>query len=292
MNSSLHPEELKKYYDAMPLAFSIVELVMNQDHQPEDFIFRYVNPAMAQLGEKALEQWIDRRYYQDITPDNNAKKWLSFLYQAAFQGKTQELHEYLPRLNKHIKIIAYPWLERGFCVCIMSDETALVQAQQNLNHLATFDVETNLYNKNSYMKLCRRRDFSAPCGVIFVDINGLKECNDLYGHHTGDSLIRQVALELTTALDRFQWEIYRIGGDEFVAFLENCTREQVVEKAETIRAAFRQPAFPFQRENVAAVGYGWAERVDSIQSLVCLADENMYAEKQQYYQQRLPRNPS
>ncbi len=283
MLSPLYREDLKKYYDAMPLAFSVLEIVADADGRPRDFIFRYANPAMAQLEEMPLENLLDHAYHRDVFPENDAQKWLLFLSQAAFEQKTLEMHEFLPQMKKHIKILAYPWLEKGFCACLMSDETALVQAQQHLNYLAAFDIETNLYNKNSYLKLCRRQGFSAPCGVIFVDINGLKKCNDLYGHHTGDSLIRQVALQLTAALNGLTREIYRIGGDEFVAFLEDCTRELVQERAEAIRAAFHKPSFPFQQANLAAVGWGWAEKVDSIEALVCMADQNMYQEKQHYY---------
>ena len=53
-----------------------------------------------------------------------------------------------------------------------------------------------------------------PIGVIFADINGLKEINDSEGHEAGDRLILEIAKSIREIFTDAR--IYRLGGDEFV----------------------------------------------------------------------------
>ncbi len=55
-------------------------------------------------------------------------------------------------------------------------------------------------------------------GVVVFDVNGLKDINDTYGHDAGDKTIRSASRLIC---DEFKHSpVFRIGGDEFVAFLE------------------------------------------------------------------------
>ena len=51
--------------------------------------------------------------------------------------------------------------------------------------------------------------------VAFLDIDGLKETNDVHGHEVGDQLIRRAGRGLAAAV-REDDRVYRVGGDEFV----------------------------------------------------------------------------
>ncbi len=62
--------------------------------------------------------------------------------------------------------------------------------------------------------------------LLVLDMNNLKLINDKLGHVEGDSALKQSHKILVSCFDEFG-EIYRIGGDEFVAILQNCTKEQV-----------------------------------------------------------------
>lgn len=71
---------------------------------------------------------------------------------------------------------------------------------------------------NALARLARRRN--SGVAVIFLDLDGFKEVNDTLGHQGGDELLAAVGQRLLRAL-RPSDTLARIGGDEFVAMLED-----------------------------------------------------------------------
>ena len=67
-----------------------------------------------------------------------------------------------------------------------------------------------------------------------MDLNGLKRCNDCFGHAAGDALICRAADALN---DVFPGETCRIGGDEFVVICCPVTQEKFEQQVEALRAA-------------------------------------------------------
>ncbi|MFI5956851.1 diguanylate cyclase domain-containing protein [Cryptosporangium sp. NPDC051539] len=93
-------------------------------------------------------------------------------------------------------------------------------AQERIFHAATHDELTGLLN-NSAFKLAMEQalDDAAeggyPVGLMFLDLDGFKQVNDVYGHEAGDDKLRLVSGVLrSTCRDRDV--VGRIGGDEFV----------------------------------------------------------------------------
>lgn len=104
---------------------------------------------------------------------------------------------------------------------------------QQYREQALWDAATGIKNKNGYqkqMELIAKRYAKRTIRIGFLvgDMNGLKVINDNYGHAEGDKLIRAAATvlndNLTTAHD-----IFRVGGDEFVA-IYFYPDDEVVEK--------------------------------------------------------------
>ena len=88
------------------------------------------------------------------------------------------------------------------------------KVQEKLYRLSYRDTLTGLDNRNRYMELLEAGKENAlkQVGGIYMDLNGLKRCNDCFGHAAGDTLICRAADALN---DVFPGEACRIGGDEF-----------------------------------------------------------------------------
>lgn len=74
--------------------------------------------------------------------------------------------------------------------------------------------------------------------LLVIDIDNFKSVNDTYGHQVGDQVLVDLARTLERAL-RHGDELYRIGGDEFVAVVEVSRAEEALSIAERLAAAAR-----------------------------------------------------
>lgn len=104
-----------------------------------------------------------------------------------------------------------------------------------INKSATTDTLTGLKNKNCYMSYIEKYSDITPSdnihyAVVIFDINFLKKVNDNYGHEAGDELIKTAGKYICDIFSHSP--VFRIGGDEFNAVLENrdyTDREQLCE---------------------------------------------------------------
>ena len=97
---------------------------------------------------------------------------------------------------------------------------SLAEANQELAYLALHDNLTKLSNRllledrlNQAIRTADRekRHFA----LMFMDLDGFKAINDVYGHHVGDLLLIDVAQRIVARV-RQQDTVARVGGDEFV----------------------------------------------------------------------------
>ncbi|WP_351088111.1 EAL domain-containing protein [Shewanella sp. S1-49-MNA-CIBAN-0167] len=108
-------------------------------------------------------------------------------------------------------------------VSLATDITPMKAHQDELEHIAHYDVLTNLPNRvllsdqlSQAMLQCRRH--AQSLAVVFLDLDGFKTVNDTYGHDIGDELLIALSVRMKEAL-RESDSLGRIGGDEFVAVL-------------------------------------------------------------------------
>ena len=98
------------------------------------------------------------------------------------------------------------------------------------------------------------------------------------GHEAGDKLLRESAKLLK---EHFQnYEVYRSGGDEFVVILPNCSKEKFEDKVSKLKAesGYGSPV-------CFAVGSDWSNNPEDLRKCMHVADEAMYADKNNYYNQ-------
>jgi len=104
------------------------------------------------------------------------------------------------------------------------DITEIATARERIASLAYSDPLTGLANRASLVPsleqaVQRTRRRNSKLAVVFLDLDGFKQINDLYGHDAGDSLLVDLAARLRQHL-RASDLIARLGGDEFLVVLE------------------------------------------------------------------------
>lgn len=147
------------------------------------------------------------------------------------------------------------------------------KTQERLYKLCYIDMLTGLFNRNRYMEDLSGWEKAAlrEIGGIYMDLNGLKHCNDRFGHEAGDALIRRTADALN---EDFPGEGYRIGGDEFVVLRCPIGQEDFADKVHQLREALVRHGVD------AAIGSFWQPLVEDLPAFLREADDRMYREKE------------
>jgi len=108
-------------------------------------------------------------------------------------------------------------------IALCTDITPMKEHQEQLEHIAHYDILTNLPNRSllgdrlsQAMLQCSRHQ--QALAVVFLDLDGFKEVNDSHGHDLGDELLIALSARMKVAL-REGDTLARLGGDEFVAVL-------------------------------------------------------------------------
>lgn len=163
----------------------------------------------------------------------------------------------------------------------LSSQIAGYKMMTRLERLGYTDLQTGVNNRNAMNNrisdiISGKALLSSPFGVIFADLNGLKQVNDTQGHAAGDLVLKKAAIMLQEMFENEN--IYRAGGDEFVILMPNCEKETLEQKVNALRNRRHD------EECVSfAVGSYFAESVCDIRDAMHIADENMYADKERYY---------
>jgi diguanylate cyclase (GGDEF)-like protein/PAS domain S-box-containing protein len=173
---------------------------------------------------------------------------------------------------------------------VFSDNSTALQILRELEEMkkeAYLDPLTTVGNRRyGEMTLATRlyewTTHGIPCGVIFLDIDHFKQCNDTHGHQVGDDLLAMVAKTIFHALRRID-AVSRWGGEEFVILLANVTGEDLVEVAERIRMLIAHSFLMAGTARItvtASLGGTLTLPGDTPETIVMRADQLMYASKE------------
>lgn len=143
------------------------------------------------------------------------------------------------------------------------------------------DYLTGLYTRQELYRLYQNLKTGSCFHFMFLDIDNFKNVNDVYGHNTGDLLLKSVARILKdSAPDSY---VIRLGGDEFVMFfMESRSREHLCQVAENIinRITAKEGFSHIATYISASVGILYNETVDgSLDDILLKSDMAMYYAK-------------
>lgn len=148
-----------------------------------------------------------------------------------------------------------------------------------LHRLSFEDALTSVYNRNRFNHLLSEVEGRKleNVGVAFFDLNGLKAVNDTLGHNEGDKLIKNTAKGISRL---FAENVYRMGGDEFAVIVYPVEEQKFIGKI--------NDTISFLNENKisVSVGLAWMDECTDMESLLLKADELMYKNKNEYYEDK------
>ncbi len=119
-------------------------------------------------------------------------------------------------------------------LAVGSDITDIINKRQHYKRIAFYDHLTNLPNRLLLLDrldnaISRTKRYGTFFAVLFVDLDGFKSINDLYGHAIGDQFLVAISQQIKLII-RDSDTLARLGGDEFVIILDNLTSDFDYEK--------------------------------------------------------------
>jgi diguanylate cyclase (GGDEF)-like protein len=169
---------------------------------------------------------------------------------------------------------------------LKSEIARLEERCGELDRLAHLDALIPIANRRGMLRelemmiaRCERHD--TPAAVLFIDLDGLKQVNDCFGHQGGDAALVHVAQQLTRGV-RSTDCVARLGGDEFCILLDHADEESAIETARRLVNMVAGDEFLFDGQPVplsVAIGLTVVERGDTPAAVLARADQAMYRVK-------------
>jgi diguanylate cyclase (GGDEF)-like protein/PAS domain S-box-containing protein len=163
----------------------------------------------------------------------------------------------------------------------------LLLAQEQTRQLAITDDLTGLYNRRGFFLMADQQKrlalrTEARSLLIFVDIDGLKQANDRFGHDVGDALIAGAAHALAQSF-RTGDLVARLGGDEFAVLTLPSPGEAAATLAQriasTVETFNRNAGLPQPlRLSIGTHEFVWTDDL-ALDGLIARADAAMYQNK-------------
>jgi diguanylate cyclase (GGDEF)-like protein len=263
-----------------PYGFALHRLVCDDDNQPVDYLFLYLNPAFEQITGIRAELTNGKSSVEVIPAMANERfNWLRFYAETALNGTRQQTDQYIECLHGFFRVVAFS-PRKGYFAIFISDITEDMQRQKQIEYLSYHDQLTGLYNRHYFDHSLQRLNTARnlPLSLIMADVNGLKISNDTFGHPFGDLLLQEAA-SLVSRHCRADDIIARVGGDEFVFILPRTTAED----ASKISRRINEAAAKVKVGSIQlSLSLGQATRLtmdENVQEVLKNAEDQMYRHK-------------
>ncbi|HET8921943.1 MAG TPA: diguanylate cyclase [Candidatus Acidoferrum sp.] len=151
-----------------------------------------------------------------------------------------------------------------------------------LRNLAMIDPLTGLYNRRFAehrlaAEVARSERKGHPLTLLTLDLNNFKQINDTYGHPAGDQVLQEFAAHLNKVIRGADLAV-RLGGDEFLVLLPECTLEQlqlVLGRLGSMEVDWHGQKIPV----TFSAGWKQYELGDQPGEMLARADQDLYARK-------------
>ncbi|MDH3254395.1 MAG: diguanylate cyclase [Acidobacteriota bacterium] len=164
----------------------------------------------------------------------------------------------------------------------------LQEARLSLQHEASHDALTGLWNRRAVLQLLAREMARAAreeltLAAIILDLDYFKAVNDEYGHLVGDEVLKEVSRRLVASLRSADF-IGRLGGEEFLVILcsgDQASAEEVMERTRQVCAATPIATSAGEIPITISLGAGTASGLEGVEptTLLTAADRALYRAK-------------
>lgn len=176
--------------------------------------------------------------------------------------------------------------------CHTGQEDAMTGLISNVLEVANIDTLTKLETRSFGLRNLRKmiddaRHHGTNLTIVYCDVDKFKTLNDTYGHNFGDNVLKNVASVIKDTIRETDHAV-RMGGDEFLLAIKNCTQEQTFWIVDRIYQRIEQLRFRpsgdgdlLQQEVGVSVSLGVTvfEKTMTLENLIEIADKKMYQNK-------------
>ena len=261
-----------------PLLLSIFEKLVNNLSQEQ------INNI---TEKKTLIKYVDK-------VDYNLLKWISFIVLMvvlAFLYRQSVLKSTNKKLNRKVaeKTKALLYLNASLELKIRERTEKLEHSKELLQNVAYKDSLTGTFNRHylleksdSFFK--ESELLNRPLSILLIDIDYFKKVNDVYGHLTGDNILKYFVKNIRIAL-RADDLFSRYGGEEFILLLPNTGVDESLVVAEKLRKMIEKT--PYQHDGLntkinitISIGASQYRQGDTLEKLIDKADSALYQAKE------------
>jgi len=263
-----------------------------------DGSMKYVSPSHRRILGYEDEELLGRRVFDFVHPEDFPRVFDIFaqglqnadrLYSAEFRVRHKD--GYWLTIESIGKLC--PPEMGGLGVVVNSrDVTERKKMEERLRSLSITDDLTGLYNRRGFLTFAdhhikaaeRRKEQSL---LILIDVDGLKQINDAFGHNIGDQALIDTATVIKQTF-RNSDVTARVSGDEFVALTSDTDgkgAESIKKRLyENVDAHNAKGMRPYKLSMSLGIAAHNPSTSGSIDRLLLKADELMYAEKNKKYE--------
>lgn len=167
-----------------------------------------------------------------------------------------------------------------------AEKRELMAAREALQHQASHDALTGLWNRPAILEILEREMTRAHRGrtkltVVLADLDYFKQINDSYGHLAGDAILRQAAARMVENIRPYDF-IGRYGGEEFIIILPGLAEDPPARLTE-LHQAISDTSFIYEGRPFRITSSFGAASLDrsmmSVEDMIRAADQALYRAK-------------
>lgn len=223
INNSLEFQKLSHYINEMKQSLLVnnkkMDYILTQTNQLIGF-YEYNQKLNTLYLSDGFKEIFSLNSQQCTQFKEDINDFIDFLNKINTHQVEKDIY-YLPQMKRYIQINDRK--DQDNTLGVMIDITTSYIKRKKIEIERDVDELTQIYNRNGLKikinKLLEDKNI-AQYALIFIDLDDLKQVNDVYGHYCGDLYLKQMTNVLKT-ISGEKCLVGRLGGDEFIAFFHH-----------------------------------------------------------------------